>query len=421
MAYRIDRRRAILAGGAWAESATLSHAAAADPLAGAALYADVKTYARLGEHRTGTAGDNATTAWLDRALRAAGYAVERQGFDYPVFDLVRSDLTLGGRTIGGFPYWTPGTTPAAGVTGPLSLTGGPGTVMLVDLPVGAGAGLDAPPPKLISDAVATTPAAVVAVTESALGLMAALNRNPRAPPWPMPVLLVAGAEAAALKAAAGAGERATVRLVGTTTTRRAENVIGRRVRPGKQVVVSTPKSGWLHCAGERGSGVAIWLGLARWLAASSDHNITVVAASGHEFDGYGGDRFTEHLAPKPADTRLWVAIGANVAVYDFALRDGKIVRQAGPPASRTLGCSGALLGAAAKAFAGQRGYEKPLDLDTQNAPGELGHFRALGYRPLVGLVAASGLHHTRRDLADVTDSAMLAPVARGLQAIIAAA
>lgn len=395
--------------------------AAADPLSGSALYADVKTYSGLGEHRTGTAGDNATTAWLARALRAAGYEVERQGFDYPVFDLVRSDMTLGGRTIEGFPYWTPGTTPAVGVTGALSLTGGPGTIMLVDLPMGAGVGLDAPPPKPIADAVATRPLAVVAITESALGMMTALNRNPKAAPWPMPVLLVAGAEAAALKAAATAGATATVRLVGTTTTRTAENVIGRRARPGKHLVVSTPKSGWLHCAGERGSGIAIWLGLARWLAASTEHNLTVVAASGHEFDGYGGDRFTEQLAPKPADTKLWVAIGANVASYDFARVGGQLVRQTGPQSPRVLGCSGPLRAAAAKAFAGQRDYATPLDLDGQTAPGELGHFRALGYRPLVGLVASHPLHHTRLDLPDVTDGAMLEPVARGLASVISAA
>lgn len=416
---RIDRRQAVLAGlGAWAGSAMTAGAAAADPLAGAALYADVKAYSFLGEHRTGTSGDNATTVWMERALKAAGYAVERQGFDYPVFDLVRSDVTVGGRTIEGFPYWTPGTTPAGGVSAPLSLTAGPGNVALVDLPIGSGGGLDSPPPTLISDAAASGAVAVVAITETALGVMAALNRNPKAKPWPVPVLLVAGREAAALKAAAASGETATVRLVGSTMTRTAHNVIGRRARPGKHLVVSTPKSGWLHCAGERGSGIAIWLGLARWLAAATDHNLTVVAASGHEFDGYGGNRFTEALAPKPADTKLWVAIGANVAAYDFALVDGKIVRQHGPQATRTLGCSGSLLPAAARAFAGQRGYETPLDLDSHTAPGELAHFRALGYKPLVGLVAGHPLHHTRLDLADVTDGAVLEPVARGLQAIL---
>jgi len=417
----IDRRRAIAAAAATWASPALSANAAADPLAGGALYSDVKAYAALGEHRTGTAGDAATTEWMARALKAAGYAVERQGFDYPVFELARADLTLRGRTIEGFPYWTPGTTPPGGATGPLSLGGGPGKIALVDLPAGSGAGLDAPPPKQISDAVAAKPLAVVAITENGLGELAAMNRNPKAPAWPVPVLLVAGREAPVLRAAAAGGQTATVRLEGRTVGRAAHNVIGRRARPGKQLVISTPKSGWFHCAGERGSGIAIWLGLARWLAASTDHNVTVVASSGHEFDGYGAHHFTETLAPKPAETKLWLALGANVAVYDFALEGGRIVRQPGPPKARTIGCSGPLTGLAAKAFAGQAGYATPLDLDAHGAPGELATFRSLGYRPLIGLVAASLLHHTRRDVADVTDGAMLEPVARGLQAMISQA
>jgi len=86
----IDRREAVLAGlGAWA-GAAMSARASADPLSGAALYADVKAYSTLGEHRTGTAGDAATTAWLEKALKAAGYSVERQGFDYPVFELAHA-------------------------------------------------------------------------------------------------------------------------------------------------------------------------------------------------------------------------------------------------------------------------------------------------------------------------------------------
>lgn len=416
----INRRSAIAAGLA-ASTVSVTARSAVDPLAGEALYADVKTYAGLGEHRTGTVGDDATTVWLARALKVAGYVVERQAFDYPVFELARADLMLGGRTLDAFPYWTPRTTPAGGLTAPLSMTGGPGKIMLVDLPPGTGGGLDAPPPKQIADAVATGAAAVVAITENALGEMATLNRNPKAPAWPVPILLVAGREAAALKAAAAAGEIATIRLEGRDVMRTPQSVIGRRLRPGKPVVISTPKSGWFHCAGERGSGIAIWLGLARWLAASTDHNIVVVCASGHEFDGYGAHHFTQTLAPKPEDTKLWVAIGANVAVYDYALQGRQIVRQPGPPATRTLGCSGPLTALAAKAFAGQLGYATPLNLDDHTAPGELATFRGLGYRPLIGLVAASLLHHTRRDLADVTGPAMLEPVARGLQAMIAGA
>ncbi|THD70853.1 hypothetical protein [Phenylobacterium sp.] len=422
MAFQIDRRQAMLAGLS-ATTTTLPAmsaraAATPDPLAGAALYADVKAYAGLGEHRTGTPGDDATTVWMERALKAAGYAVERQAFDYPVFDPGHVDITLNGRALESFPYWTPVATPAGGVTAPLSLIGGAAKIALIDLPSGAGGPLDSPPPAQVVAAVDSGVLAVVAITESPLGELSALNRNPKAPPWKVPVVLAAGRDGDALKAAAAAGRSVTVRLEGRSVTRPAHNVIGHRTGPGKPIVISTPKSGWFHCAGERGAGIAIWLGLARWLAATSDRNIIVVASAGHEFDGYGAHHFTQTLAPKPADTRLWVAIGANVAAYDFALEDGQIARQPGPQAARTLGVSSLLMDLGAKAFAGQRGYDKPLDLDAHNAPGELATFRKLGYRPLVGLVAGHPLHHTRRDLADVTDGAMLEPVARGLQAML---
>jgi hypothetical protein len=419
MGMAVDRREAVLASLAVWAGAAVSARAAEDPPAGAALYADVQAYSELGEHRTGTPGDAATTLWLQKALTAAGYAVELQGFDYPVFELGRCDLTLGGREVAGFPYWTPATTPAGGLAAPLSTTPETGKILVVALPAGSGGGLNAPPPRPISEGVASGAAAVVAITENPLGELSVLNRTPKAEPWPVPVLLVAGREGGGVRAAAQRGETATLRLEGKTVTRAAHNVIARRVRPGKHLVVSTPKSGWLHCAGERGSGVAIWLGLARWLA-TTDQNVTLVGTSGHEFDGYGGHIFTETRAPKPADTRLWLHIGANVAAYDFSLPDGRLTRLAGPRADRLLACSDALMPLAARAFAGQPGYEKPFDIDQRKPPGEVALFQSLGYAPLIGIVAGHPLHHTPRDLPDVTDGAMLEPVARGLAAMIAA-
>ena len=355
-----------------------------------------------------------------KSLKAAGYDAQPQAFDYPVFEVGLTELRLGDERFDAFPYWTPSPTPPGGVSGPLSLAGGPGKIAVVFLGPGSGGALNQPPPMAISEAVAAGSAAVVAATESPLGELAALNRTPKAAPWPAPVILVAGSDGPRLRSAAG--QAATVHLQGRTVPGRAENVIGRRPGRGKHLVISTPKSGWFHCAGERGSGVAIWLGLARWLAAATDWNLTVVATSGHEFDGYGGHIFTETLAPKPADTRLWLHIGANVAAYDFVRDEGRsIVRQAGPQAGRLLTCSDALMPLAARAFAGQPGYAEPLDIETRKPPGEIASFQSLGYAPLIGIVSLHALHHTRRDLPDVTGPAMLEPVARGLQAMLAKA
>lgn len=405
-------RRQVAVGGA-AVGAAPAAAAAVDPLSDAALYADVKTYAGFGVHRTGTPGEAATTVWLHRQLRAAGYRTQAQAFDFPVFELARAEVTVGGRTLEALPVWTPRTGVANGA---LSADGGAGRIALVTLPDGTGGGLGPPALGPIEAALKTGPAAVVAITDNRLGEVAVSNALPKIPPWPVPVVIVAGREGPALRAALGQPTR--VRLEGRTVTRKVENVVARRPRPGRHLVISTPKSGWLTCAGERGSGVAIWLGLARDLAATTDRNLTLVATTCHEFDGYGGHKFTEQLAPKPAETTFWLHLGANIASYDFGLENGRIVRRSGPPPGRLAPCSASIASKVAAAFRGQPGYETPFDIDRRKPPGEAALFQSLGYSPLLALVSAHPLHHTPRDLPDVTGPELLEPVARALRQVL---
>jgi hypothetical protein len=219
-------------------------------------------------------------------------------------------------------------------------------------------------------------------------------------------------------AAAQAGTTARLTISGALREGTSNNVVGRRPGPGKPLVISTPKSGWFGCAGERGAGIAIWLGLARRLAARKDLNLVLVAASGHEFDGYGGHLFAQTLAPSPAEARGWVHIGANVAAYDFALEAGVPVRLDHPQAGRLLAVSDALTPVARAAFAGQPSYERPRDIDVEPAGGEITAYQRMGYKPLVGILGVHPLHHTRRDRPDVTGPELLEPVARALAAVV---
>jgi hypothetical protein len=409
-------RRGLLAAGALA-AAGMSVGAAADPLAGAALYADVLRYDGLGEHRTGTAVDLATSDWLEGELRAAGYSVERQGFAAAVFELQPASVAVGNTRLDAFPIWTP---QAGEASGPLSTQARPGAVAVLSFPPGTGAALGVAEAyrRPIRAAIEAGAVAVVGITENPLGELVAFNAPPNTAPWTVPVVGVAGADGTGLLAGARAGAVAHVSLKGAMRPGAADNLVARRPGPGQPLILSTPKSGWFHCAGERGSGIAIWLGLARRLAGRADRNLVLMTASGHEFDGYGGHLFVERLAPPPAEAAGWVHIGANVASYDFALDAGKIVRRPTPPAGRRLAVSAALLGAAKAAFAGQPGYETPVDIDQAPAPGEIAEYQRRGYRPLVGMVGPHPLHHTRRDRADVTGPELLEPVARALAGVI---
>src|SRR5689334_3618384 len=139
----IDRRQAVRGGAVLVAAAVSGRAlgkAATASLAGPALYADVKAYAALGEHRTGTRGDHETTLWMAEALKRTGYQVQIQGFGYPLFVVDRCAVEAAGRTFEAFPYWTPTTTPAGGTRGPLVASGGPGRVALVTLVNGGSGG-----------------------------------------------------------------------------------------------------------------------------------------------------------------------------------------------------------------------------------------------------------------------------------------
>src|SRR5690242_19224199 len=60
--------------------AMVSPALAADPLSGAALYADVQRYDGFGTHRYGSAGAEAALDWIAVELERAGLNVSSQRF-----------------------------------------------------------------------------------------------------------------------------------------------------------------------------------------------------------------------------------------------------------------------------------------------------------------------------------------------------
>ena len=124
------------------------------------------------------------------------------------------------------------------------------------------------------------------ITNGPTGKVIALNADGREPMFSGPVGLVAPADAAPLLAGAISHQPATLTITGTPGRREAFNIVGKLDRGKKEwIIVSTPRSGWFGCAGERGGGIAAWLDLARWSPeALPDHNIAFLCNSGHEYE-----------------------------------------------------------------------------------------------------------------------------------------
>jgi hypothetical protein len=256
-------------------------------------------------------------------------------------------------------------------------------------------------------------AAIVIATRGPTGDLIALNADADQPLPPLPIVLVAGRDAARLQAQAAAATPARLRIAGAALPPGgARNIIARRERGPHWIVISTPVSGWFHATAERGPGVAIFLALAARLAAAAPcDSIALIATSGHE-TGYGGmaAALDAGLLPPPAATRAWVHLGAGLAAYDQDRR--------GAEPARYLLATSTLADAARNAFAGVAGYATPYPLDRQTALGETEVVVARGYPNVVGAVSAHAYHHSRNDRSDRTSGELIAPVAAGFDRLV---
>lgn len=425
---RIDRRNLLsLLGGAGAVCLSGHHAQAGDALSGELLFADVVAYSELGEHRTGSQGDNGTTVWLADRLERLGFRVDAPTFPFPLFVPELCEMSApSGSPVALFPTWPVVSTSSAGLTAPLALADSGSTtnaIAIVPLSNAAVGGLAAA--GVGSALLAAEDAgarAVVGITEGPSDEIIAQNADLEKYAWNIPVLLAAGRDEGRLMDAARRGETWRVACSGKSSPdASAANIVAHRPGRGKTIVVSTPKSGWFHCAGERGTGAAIFLALAARLAIT-DADLLFLSASGHEIDGLGGKIFLKTSAPDPKSVRLWMHLGANVACEQLARVDGTYRKLGRPTDNRRMVASAELATIVAQAFAGQPSYSAPKDVQGPNVGPEIAVYRNAGYSPLVGMLGGSLVHHTQADMPDlVTSPKLLEPVARGLDKVLQAA
>lgn len=184
-------------------------------------------------------------------------------------------------------------------------------------------------------------------------------------------------------------------------------------------LVTTPISGWFGCAGERGPGVAIWLALARHLAANpvADTRFIFAAFTGHELDGTGSRDFVRRHAPKPEEVEDWLALGAGIATYNYDFSGSAPVNTGGLYLGRFLMTNAeSFVTPLTGPFAAIPGLTPLL---TANPIGEMGYFAAQGYH-VWGVGGNSEFHHQPRDLPDVTGPTILEEAARAFAAALSA-
>jgi hypothetical protein len=425
----IPSRRGVLGGaglvGLAAGGAAAAPAAASDA---AALQAILERYHGFGAKASGGRGDTACGAWLEAELAAAGYACRRQAFEIPFFEVREASLTCGAAKAAVVPQAIVAPTGPQGLTAPLRLASDrgdlTGAIALVVLPYSRWVALAQPQVAgPLADALGRGAAGVVLVTTGPTGEAVALNVSTRRPPIARPVAVLAPKDAAPFLAAAE-GRSTTLVLDGSgggAARRSAFNLIARLDRKAAStVVISTPRSGWFGCAAERGSGLTVWLTLARWLArANHPVNVELVATSGHEYEYFGGEQYLAEAAPKPSATRLWVHIGASAAARDWHELGGRLLPLPSADAQRVLTATADNLDKTRHAFAGVSGLEATYLADKVMAGGELTNVLNAGYGSAIGLYGIHRCFHTQADDLRCVSGELVLPVATAFRAALA--
>ena len=404
-----------------------------DYFSGDALYSDVKYYAGLGIHRTGTKVDHQVTDWMADHLDSLGFDVTRLPFQVRQFFPDTVSLEVGDRLldldkdIG--PQW-PVTPLPAPLTAPLidltdgkknSPAGGPGSIVIIDQHMEPPTSPEAQ--AALEAAYAFKPAAIIAIGKSETGRIWYGNYHHDTPLFDVPVILAGRKDRDFLKTAAASGTDATLTLTGKVDpSATAYNVIAKLDRGSKPMVISTPQSGWTSCAGERGPGIAYFRALARWAATSDEAakaSFVFVCNSGHEIWNHGAHESIEAgLIPEPEDTAFWLHLGANIGVYDFEglIDEGRDGARKTGPINKTYGMAPeALVPDVAAHF--KKAGSLVVSHETFNV-GEMEEIVAAGYDPAVGFVGANIWHHIPGDTAETLGPEPLGAMGRGFLGLV---
>jgi hypothetical protein len=379
------------------------------------LYGYVEKFVSLGEHRTTTPADTATSYWLKQKLDSLGFETHYLTFPVRQFFVNNASVLSDNNKIEAFPLWWANDSTLSEVSGSIAdirYSAGKqlkGKVALLNFPGHGGQTTPAIISRLDS-LIGLGVAAIIAVTENETGQIVAYNTKKDQKPWKVPVVLIAPKDTLALQESARLSKTVVVSIKGEYRHVQARNVYGTIGHGNKYIVISTPISGWFTCGGERGPGIAVWLALAKWVAENKpSYTFVFTGNSGHELDFEGARQFLEKAAPAPGNTHLWIHFGAGVATVQWKSSAQGLKRTGTLDTLRHFFYNQAVAETFTQAFANTPA-QKVLVKD--NPGGELVLAARKGYPRFVSIANAHPFFHVPTDDASSTSPQILEETAQ---------
>ncbi len=272
----------------------------------------LKTYDAMGPHRTGQPQDPLVSQWMQGLLSEAGLEVRTQALAFTTVQTHQCWLLLGEHRFELMPCQDtqlPEHMSLEGTIGfcepcdiRLTQVSTMGNQQLADLKQSSGA------------------AVMIIFTMGSREGLTPLNAEAFNTPFAQPGFFVSGEHRSQIRSLLKTHGRARVESSLCFTPAQSTNIIA--TKHGTQphlppIVVFTPRTGWWHCAAERGGGVACLLHMAQRLRDTElSRSVVFLVTCGHEL-GYLGMQHASAEWAKGPKVHLWLHLGANfVAAQD---------------------------------------------------------------------------------------------------------
>ena len=278
------------------------------------IASSLQAYDVQGNHRTGTAVDNASVEWLAGKVRQLGLTPSLEPFAFTRVDPQVAYARIADRRIEGVPMFDGAFTTADGVSGRLGSLGSTAEIGAVEtLPANVAQIGDV---DILSAARRSRHKAVILITAGRRPGLFLINASDSTNPAGPPILQVSSVESAWLKEQVQTRAQATVVVHATREHAQAFNVttkITGRDQSVAPLMFMAPRSGWWQCVSEQGSRLVCWLEIMRVLAAAKPLcDCHFVAMSGHELGFLEMNPYLEPRQNLIKYAEAWIFLGSDI-------------------------------------------------------------------------------------------------------------
>lgn len=271
-----------------------------------------EAYDSQGIHRTGTEGDIKNAQWLAGEIKGLGLEPVMDGFSINRMDIKEASLKIGRRKIKGVPVFDSITNEKEIITGSLGRFNSNASL---------GASLISRDQNLEKERHRNRHRGLVIAKKGAFPGLFLINAYNFKNPFRPPILQISNENWPWIEQMIGINAEATLIIDSIRTKVEVFNVVAHL--GGKQsnlspLIITTPRSGWWHCASERSGGIAAFLEIMRELTSISPRrDVIFLANTGHELGNLGMDYYINSHPVLAKDAIAWLHLGANFAAANM--------------------------------------------------------------------------------------------------------